>query len=215
MRPVRAISFDFNGTLSDDEPLLCDIFRMLFAQRGRPLSAEDYYDRLAGLSDDAIIAAWLGEDYEDIAGAVSERVARYRALVVDGSTIAAATRAAVRYAAARVPLVIVSGAALGEIEPVLEAAGLRESFRAIVSSDAVTLGKPHPESYRRALELLSLEARDVVAFEDTESGIESATGAGMRCIAVRGTLRAERLAGAERLVDAIDVELIRSLLDEA
>lgn len=215
MPAVRAISFDFNGTLSDDEPLLCDIFQTLFALRGRPLSEEDYYDRLAGLSDEAIVAGWLGEEYGDIAGVVSERVARYRELVADGSSIAEETRAAVRYAAARVPLVIVSGAALGEIEPVLEAAGLRASFGSIISSDAVRLGKPHPESYRRALELLALEACEVVAFEDTESGIASATGAGMRCIAVRGTLRAERLAGAERLVERIDVGLIQCLLDEA
>ena len=87
MARVSAITFDFNGTLSNDEPILCAIFQRLFRERGRPLSDQEYYDELAGLSDEAIVSAWLGEDYPDVTGAVAERVQRYRELVIDGSTI--------------------------------------------------------------------------------------------------------------------------------
>ena len=38
MRPVRAVAFDFNGTLSDDEPILLSVYRELFAEQGRPLA---------------------------------------------------------------------------------------------------------------------------------------------------------------------------------
>ena len=51
---TRAIVFDFNGTLSDDEPVLCGIFMNLFAEHGCPLSAQEYFDELAGLSDPEI-----------------------------------------------------------------------------------------------------------------------------------------------------------------
>jgi beta-phosphoglucomutase len=210
--PVRAITFDFNGTLSNDEPILCGIFRELFAERGRALSEQEYYDELAGLSDEAIVTTWLGEDYPDVAGAVSERVGRYRALVSDGSSIEGPTREAVRYAAARVPVAIVSGAAHSEIEPVIEAAGIASLFRTIVSSDSVVNGKPHPESYELVLSQLGIERAEALAFEDTESGVASATGAGMSCIAVRGTLRPERLARADELIDRIDVQVIRRVL---
>jgi beta-phosphoglucomutase len=209
---VAAITFDFNGTLSNDEPLLCEIVRRLCAERGRPLAEQEYYDELAGLSDDAIFTTWLGADYPDVAGAVKERVDAYRELVRDGSTIAEETRAAVRYAAARVPIAIVSGAALSEIEPVIAAAGLLPCFPAIVSSDVVRHGKPDPESYLLALEALGVPAANAVAFEDTESGIASAVGAGLRCIAVRGTLAPDRLAAADELIDRIDVDVIRRLL---
>src|SRR5277367_639170 len=194
MSAVSAITFDFNGTLSNDEPILCGIFRTLFAEHGRPLSEQEYYDELAGLSDEAIVTTWLGEDYPDVAGAVAERIQRYCELVVDGSTIEEPARAAVRYAAARVPIAIVSGAALAEIEPVVEAAGIASLFQTIVSADAVTDGKPHPESYLQALDVLGVLSDEVVAFEDTESGVASAVGAGIRCIAVRGTLAPARLA---------------------
>ena len=129
MARVSAITFDFNGTLSNDEPILCEIFRGLFGERGRPLSEQEYYDELAGLSDEAIVTTWLGDDYPDVPGAVAERVQRYRELVADGSTIEEPTREAVRYAAARVPIAIVSGAALAEILPVVGPPGSTRSSR--------------------------------------------------------------------------------------
>ena len=61
--PVRAIAFDFNGTLSDDEPVLCEIFVELFAEHGKPLSAQEYFDHLAGYSDPEIVHRWLGPDH--------------------------------------------------------------------------------------------------------------------------------------------------------
>src|SRR5690348_7655442 len=44
-RPMpSAIVFDFNGTLSDDEPVMCEIFQTLFAEHGKPLTERKYYD---------------------------------------------------------------------------------------------------------------------------------------------------------------------------
>ena len=209
---IRAIVFDFNGTLSDDEPILCEIFVDLFAEHGKPLSAQEYFDHLAGLSDPEIVYTWLGRDHPDVEAVIEERVRRYRAAVSDGSSIGPAAREAVRYAAERVPLAIVSGAARAEIEPVVDAAGLNGLFRTIVPSDDVVHGKPDPEGYLKALPVLGVPAADVLVFEDTEAGIASAKAAGMRVFARQGTLVPERLAAADELIDGIDVELMRRVL---
>src|SRR5256886_6102316 len=145
--PPGAIIFDFNGTLSDDEPILCAIFRELFAEHGKPLTAEQYYDELAGLSDPEIVRTWLGADHPDVDAVIAERIERYRAAVADGSSVHEHVREAVRYAAERVPLAICSGAARAEIEPVVEASGLAPLLRAIISSDDVVDGKPDPQGY--------------------------------------------------------------------
>jgi beta-phosphoglucomutase len=212
-RPTRAVVFDFNGTLSDDEAILCDIFRELFAEHGRPLSAQEYFDELCGLSDPEIVRTWLGRDYPHVDRVVDERVARYRAAVADGSTIAEPVRAAVHYAAARVPVAIVSGAARAEIEPVLAAAGLAPLVRVVVSSDDVERGKPDPEGYVRALDLLRIAAADALAVEDTEAGVAAAKAAGLRCLALTGTLAPDRLAAADELVDRLDAALMGRLLE--
>ena len=98
----RAIVFDFNGTLSHDEPILCEIFMELFAEHGNPLSAQEYFDELAGLSDPEIVRTWLGPDHPDVDEVIGERIRRYRAAVADGSSVPAELREAVRYAAERV-----------------------------------------------------------------------------------------------------------------
>jgi HAD superfamily hydrolase (TIGR01509 family) len=209
----RAVIFDFNGTLSRDEPILYEIFRELFAEHAKPLSAQEYFDHLAGLSDPEIVRTWLGRDHPHVEAVIAERIRLYRERVADGSSVPEETRAAVRYAAERVPVGIVSGAARAEIEPVLVAAGLAELITAIVAAEDVPNGKPEPDGYRRALQLLgdNFDAGEVLVIEDTEAGVAAAKGAGMRCIAVLGTLAPERLAEADEIVEQIDVELMRRL----
>ena len=67
MSVARAVLFDFNGTLSHDEPLLCRIYREMFEDHGRPLAEEEYYRVLAGQSEEAIIGGWLGAKGDELA----------------------------------------------------------------------------------------------------------------------------------------------------
>jgi beta-phosphoglucomutase len=214
MSCIRALVFDFNGTLSHDEPVLCAVYQELFAEWGRPLPEATYYEQLCGLSEEAIIAGWLGVEGADLEQLISERIRRYVERTADGSTITEPVRAAVRYAADRVPVAICSGAFRAEIEPVLAGAGIEAEIRFLVTADDVVNGKPAPDGYLRVLDLL--ETHDdpgrVVAFEDTEAGVASAKAAGMRCLAVRSTLPDERLRRADQLIDRIDVEGVSGLL---
>jgi len=210
----RAVIFDFNGTLSDDEPLMYRIYEEMFGREGRPLSQRQYLDELAGHTEAEIIGAWLGRDRPDLAELVAERIARYRDLSRDGSTVYPEVRDAVRYAAGRGPVAIVSGAAREEIVPVVEAAGLAPHLRAIVAADDVARGKPHPEGYLRALELFGdgVAPAEVLAFEDTEVGVAAAKAAGVYTVGLTRTLGAARVAAADELIDAIDLETLQRLL---
>jgi beta-phosphoglucomutase len=208
---VKALLVDFNGTLSDDEPLLCRIFQELFADVGKPLTEQQYYAELAGLSDPEVVARWLGEPRPDL---VQRKIDRYRELA-DGSTIDDEARAAVREAASHVPVAVVSGSARAEIQPVLEAAGLRDAVTAIVSADDIARSKPDPEGYLIALHLLGVEPKDGVAVEDSDVGVEAAKAAGLHCVAVTTTMPAERLAAADELVERFDRGLIARLVSLA
>ena len=207
MTAPRAVVFDFNGTLSDDEPILYAVYAELFAEQGRPLTEREYYGELAGHSEEEILERWLGRSTPEL---VADRIARYQARASDGATVYPEVREAVRYAAERVPVAIVSGAALEEIQPVVEAAGLE--IPVIVAADHVVDGKPHPEGYLIAARTLGVEPHDVLAFEDTEAGVASAKAAGMRVVAITRTLGAERLAEADELIAALDLATIQRLL---
>jgi beta-phosphoglucomutase-like phosphatase (HAD superfamily) len=214
MRPVRAVAFDFNGTLSDDEPILLSVYRELFAEQGRPLTDAEYYETLAGLSEEAIIGTWLGVEGDALESLVEERIERYLARCGRGETVSAPVRDAVSYAARRVPVAVVSGAFRREIEPVLVGAGLDRHVSVLVTADDVERGKPDPAAYRLAVDLIDgdVAPADVVAFEDTESGVASAKAAGLRCVALVGTHPPDRLGRADELVDAIDVAVMRQIV---
>jgi HAD superfamily hydrolase (TIGR01509 family) len=205
--PPRAIVFDFNGTLSDDEPILYGVYAELFAELGKPLTEREYLDDLAGETEEEIVRRWLGVVDEDL---IHERIDRYVARTSDGSTVSAAVREAVAHAAAHVPVGVVSAATRAEIEPVLAAAGI--SVSALVSADDVRHGKPHPEPYERVAALLGLRPQEIVVFEDTEAGVASAKAAGAYVVALTRTLDAGRLAAADEHVERIDVDVIRRCL---
>jgi beta-phosphoglucomutase len=205
---MRALLLDFNGTLSDDEPVLLRIFQELFAEEGKPLTEEEYYDRLAGFSDREIVRMWLGRDDPAL---VERKIERYRELA-DGSTVDGEARDAVRDAADAVAVAVVSGSARAEIEPVLEAAGLTGAITLIVSSDDIMRSKPDPEGYLIALHLLGIEASDAAAVEDSEAGVAAAKAAGLYTAALTTTLPAERLSEADEIAERFDRDLIARLL---
>jgi beta-phosphoglucomutase-like phosphatase (HAD superfamily) len=204
-----AVAFDFNGTLSDDEPVLLAVYQELFAEHGRPLTEAEYYARLAGHNDEEMLTRWLGVADPAL---VAERVARYVALVADGSTVDAETRAAVRFAAECGPVAIVSAATRHEIEVVVAAAGLGDAIAVIVSQDDVRNGKPDPECYLTAARELGVEPTTLLVFEDTEVGLAAARAAGARAVGLTRTVGAERMAAADELAERIDVPLLERLL---
>jgi beta-phosphoglucomutase len=210
--PIRAVIFDFNGTLSQDEPVLCRIYRELFAEYGTQISDRDYYERLSGLAERTIAEMCLGRGDPRIPAFIRSRIDRYRTTVADGSTVPEATRAAVRFAAERARLAIVSGAAREEIVPVVTAAGLAELLGTVVADDDVSRGKPDPEGYLVALDALGAAPGETLVFEDTEAGVASAKAAGARVVALLGTQARDRLAEADELVETIDVTLLRRVL---
>jgi sugar-phosphatase len=85
-------------------------------------------------------------------------------------------------------------------------------FSVIVSQDDVARGKPDPEPYLRAADLLQVAGTELAVLEDTDVGVESAKGAGAYVVGLTRTLGAARMAAADELVSRIDVALVERLL---
>ncbi len=209
-----AVIFDFNGTLSSDEPLLARLFVQIFGEAGIQVTEQAYWDEYAGFSDPEIVRRVLaraGRSDSEVARSLLERRARlYLEQVAVGSPITAESAEFARRVADRVPVAIASGAARVEIEAALRSAGLEELFPVIVASEDTARGKPDPEGYQLALRLLNdevggrLRAADVLVFEDSGVGLAAARAAGMRCVVVEGTAGPSVLAEADAVVSRLD-----------
>ncbi len=94
------------------------------------------------------------------------------------------------------------------IELVLKRLGVRGLFDAVVSGDTVPRGKPAPDIYLRAAELLNARPANCIAIEDSRNGVMSAKGAGMRCVAYRNlNSPGQDLDAADMIID--DFRLLR------
>jgi beta-phosphoglucomutase len=208
---VEALLVDFNGTLSQDEDVLYEIYAAICAEHGRALPPASYIAELVGRSDEEIFRRWLGPEL-DVEALTAERIRRYRERVADGSTVSPAARAAIAYAAERVPVAVVTGAWRDEVAPVLRGAGLDRLVTLCICADDVTREKPDPEGYVLACRHLLVDPRRAVAVEDTDVGVAAATAAGVRCVAVTTTMPARRLAQADTLIEALTEEAVVRLL---
>jgi HAD superfamily hydrolase (TIGR01509 family) len=80
-------------------------------------------------------------------------------------------------------------------------AGLAAAFGVIAAGDEVAAKKPAPDVYRLALERLQLDARDVLAFEDSAIGLRSACAAGIAVLVSPSSYTAdEDFSGARAVV---------------
>lgn len=221
----RVVIFDFNGTLSDDEPLLREIFTQLFTiHLGWSMSADEYAADFAGLSDREIIEravlATRGEASDGdalVERLLSLRGERYRERVAAQCPVREPARDLVHALAdAGCTLAIVTGAQRADVELVLAAGGLAEAFATVVTAEDVAMGKPHPEGFLLAAARLGAEPGDVLVFEDSVAGVRAATAAGMRCIGVLGTMRAGALqAQGVPVVEALTPGLVSLLETDA
>jgi len=92
--------------------------------------------------------------------------------------------AAVRRMAERYPVAIASSSPRLLIDTAVEVMGLADVLSATVSTEEVERGKPSPDGYLRACELLGADPRQCVAVEDAPNGLLSALAAGMAVVAV-------------------------------
>jgi beta-phosphoglucomutase len=216
--------FDFDGVIADSEPLHFEGFRRVLARHGVTLPKSDYYAKYLGYDDAGAFRAVLadhGQRFDDgrIASLVEEKVTLFPEMLAGQPVIYDGAAACIGRLGSQVPLAIASGAALDDIEAVLRGTGLRERFRTVVAAEHTPRSKPHPDPYRRALDILREQgvlptdapARHVVAIEDSVWGLQSAHGAGLRTVAVTTSYRAEELGMADLVVPSLDAVTIEAL----
>lgn len=82
------------------------------------------------------------------------------------------------------PVGLVSASPRRYVRAAASASGLRRHVEAIVTGDDVVNGKPAPDPYLLAARKLGLDPVNVLAIEDSASGIRSAHAAGMTVLAI-------------------------------
>ena len=212
---IRALIFDFNGVLADDDPIHMEAFRKVANEEELSFTNDEYLEKNLPLNDWDCFKTLFAEHGRDLPPLKLNDLIRRKSIyyfqaIAEKTVLFADAAKAVKAAARRCPLAIASGARRDEILHILKQAGLENCFSAIVSAEDVKFGKPHPEPFSLAHEKLkegdvSLKVSECVAVEDSIGGIESAHGAGMRCLAIAHSYGPDRLriAKPEWIIDSV------------
>ena len=219
---LQAVIFDFDGVIADSEPLHFRAFQQALAEDGLELTPKEYYARYLGYDDVGMFQAFAEDhgvpmDAARVSALVSRKGIRLQAMLHAGAVLFPGAVDFVKAAASAVPIAIASGALRHEIQEVIEAAGVAHLFAAIVASGDTPESKPSPAPYRLAFERLqeamgaTLDPRRCVAIEDSRWGLESARGAGLRCVGVTNSYPADELTGAELVVSSLQALTLDAL----
>lgn len=214
----QAIVFDMDGVLTDTEVIWDQVRRGLAADEGRDWPAEAT-TAMMGMSTPEwsrylVESVGLSGTPEQVANRTIDAMAlRY---AVHLPTLPGAVEA-VRRLSEHWTLGLASSSPRRLIDSSLAALGLTENFRATVSTEEVPRGKPAPDGYLRACELLGVDPAASVAIEDSSNGLRAAAAAGMAIVAVprpEFPPAADALAVADIVVEGLDevtVELVQGL----
>ncbi len=224
---LKAVIFDFDGVVSDSEMLHYKALNEIFSKCGVDVPKKVHWQKYLGYSDIENIEA-VSRDYdmgltdEQVVEIARQKTEVFDELVKTETTIIDGVAEFVGMLTENgTPLAICSGAIAGDIKLMLDGCEFTNAFRAIVTADDVSKGKPDPEGFLLALEKLNetidgdrILPQECVVIEDSGWGLAAAKTAGMHTVAVTNTYPAEKLANlADKIVGKLD-ELEMDDLDE-
>ena len=199
MMPFEAILFDFDGVLLDSEPVHFACWREAMAPLGMTIGWEDYARLCIGTSERATVEIFARlqqppADFERIWARYPAKKELFGRRMAEAPPFVAGLAEFLASLARTYKLAVVSSSSRAEIEPLLERAGVRGRFGALVCAEDVTRHKPEPEPYLLAARLLGVTSALVV--EDSDSGMESARRAGFEALRIPAAARTIELVRA-------------------
>ncbi|HET6852398.1 MAG TPA: HAD family phosphatase [Pyrinomonadaceae bacterium] len=210
---IKAIFFDFNGVIIDDENIQMKAYQEVLRGHEIDLTEEWYFDAL-GMDDKTFVKAMFERAKKPLTDPVLETVLGaktdlHRQMIEDELPFFPGVLTFLKATSRHFALGLVSMANKTEVGYVFERANLTPLFSIVVTAEDASMCKPAPECYLAGLTKLNekrqrerqlpLLASECLAIEDAPPGIQSARAAGMRTLGVTNTVSEEalRAAGAD------------------
>lgn len=212
---IKAVIFDMNGVIIDDELVHEIAFKQICANFKIKVTHQIYLRCCVGRTD----AAGFEEIFKNhkikmppVKGLIKQKSALYQKLILKHVKTYPGVINLIKKLSKKYVLALATSSVKKEAFLTLNHFKVKDYFKAIVTADDITRGKPDPEPYLLAAKKLSLAPNKCVAIEDSVSGIISAKAAKMACIAITNTYPQNRLTQADVIVSKFS-EINQKLID--
>ncbi|SEP83887.1 haloacid dehalogenase superfamily, subfamily IA, variant 3 with third motif having DD or ED [Devosia sp. YR412] len=217
LKPGAALLFDIDGTLADTDPIHLEAFNRTFEPYGHHFDKARFALELQGFANAATAARFVPHlSVEEGAEVLRGKETIFRELAATSIHAVPGLFELMDMAdALGLPMAAVTNAPRANAELILDGLGIRSRFRAVVIGEELAHGKPHPLPYLEGLRLIGGDAVHAVAFEDSRTGIASATAAGIATVGIRTSLLHEDMiaAGAVLSVDGYDDPALHAFIE--
>ena len=209
---IKAIFFDFNGVIIDDETIQMKAYHEVLSGHEIALTEELYFGAL-GMDDRTFVRSMFEHAKKPLSDPLLEEVLGAKTdlhrQMIEELPLFPGVLTFLKAASREFQLGLVSMANLVEVSYVFQRANLTPLFSVIVTAEDASVCKPAPDCYLAGLSKLNdlrqherqlpLLASECLAIEDSPPGIQSARAAGMRTLGVTNTVTEEalRAAGAD------------------
>ena len=184
---IRALIFDFDGTIIDSETPVFEGWKQTYAEHGHELPLERYVEIIG-------TAAHTFDPHGHLEGLIghkldreqltAERQLKHRAVIYSNDTLPGVRTWIEEATARRMPLAIASSSQQWWVDSNLDRLKLREKFKVLRTREMVAEAKPAPDLFLAALDGLGLKPHEAVVIEDSAHGVTAAKAAGIYTIAV-------------------------------
>ncbi|MCZ6673108.1 MAG: HAD family phosphatase [Verrucomicrobia bacterium] len=184
--PFGAYIFDCDGTLADSMPIHYAAFLKAFDHLGIDIElSEEVYYGLAGVPV-AEFAQYLEKKFrtEIDSHQLDEVKSKYYRESLDQIQPVQAVVELLKNTVGKLPIAVASGGTRHCVNRTLKIIGIEDLVDAVVTAEDVQRGKPAPDIFLKSAELLGVDPKGCLVFEDAALGIKAAHAAGMQTVHV-------------------------------
>lgn len=214
---LRAILFDFDGTVVESEPVYEDVFNKWMWEKHISFAVQDKINAaiVPGLTweDCFRVVIEVTKKKFDVIQARDEVTRRIEQYILDvGLPLKPGVRTAIEQLSPQYQLAIVSSSPAKVIERALRHHQIDRHFTHRTTREDITYPKPHPEPYLHTLQAMQIKPEETIAIEDSFAGAQSAAAAGIFVYVWPDQhFKPEQFADFAKVVYSFD-EIIRDVL---
>jgi beta-phosphoglucomutase family hydrolase len=221
MCEIKAVIFDLDGTLLDNNDVHLKAWKQYLKENNKQISDEDFKENISGRTNkDAIEHIYQKEMTEDEASKYYlEKEEIYRKMYrSDIAPITGLQDFLEELHKHKIAMAIATSGIQVNIDFMFDHVPIKKYFKKIVNSGDVSKGKPDPEIFLKAAEVLHIPTENCIVFEDSIAGVRAGKSAGMKVVALTTTHTPEELKEADLVIkdySEINFERLLFLQDEA
>lgn len=190
MNSFQAALFDMDGVIVDNDTYHVRSWAEFCKRKNIPFDEETFRTKYFGKNTrdtfKGLLDYPLTEEEMNTLGEEKERI--YRDMYKDYITpVNGLIPFLISLKEAGIKTAVATSAPTSNLNFTLDALKIRHLFDVVVDASMVSKGKPDPEIYLKAAELIGISSEGCIVFEDSISGIKSGQNAGMRVVALATT----------------------------